>query len=193
MTGHPVRSLTRHSSPNTHLPRFLPPRQPCLLSPHSLPCALCSLSFVAQMVLVATTARYNRLVCTATALSAPAHVRGTHRVFRAAWALALATPLSPAAALVEPDSGSECALLITFLQLFVGGGVPLAWQAISQARIYQRRQQQRLRVGLQPERGVQAALYGAAWWLLAEGWDAVLLLGWLVAALCFDACILILR
>ena len=70
--------------------------------------------------------------------------------------------------------------------------VPLLAQALHEARLFQLHQLQRRRLGLAPEAGWHAAVYGAVWQGTAGGSAPQLaLICALLASGCWDLCVLL--
>ena len=99
------------TSPLPHRP--LPPR---------------SWSIAAQAVLVATTTRHARLVCSSAAFQHGSAQRTIHALYQATDALASFTPLRLSVALVPAGTVAECTALLAFLQISGGLLAPVLWQ-----------------------------------------------------------------
>jgi len=142
---------------------------------------------------------FNTRVCSASGLQHPAVRRLTHSTFRLLGAVGRELPpfipnsLLPLKLADQPPGGpSECAVVLSYIQLLLGFAIPTIIQAGLESRLYLQHRRQRLRSGLPLEAGWQARLYSLLadvfvnenlvvtllflWVLLGAAWEAALLL-----------------
>jgi hypothetical protein len=144
-------------------------------------------SILAQAVLVGTTMPHARHVCSATALSHPAVHAALRRVFHGAQVAACLTPLPVSATLPDPPAEDQCTALVTFFQLGIGLLLPVLWQVLTEARLFQQHQRERRAAGLPPERGLEPAVLDFAWKLTMEGMALqATLCAWMLLSACWD-------
>ena len=126
-------------------------------------------------------------MCGAASLSSAAAAAAVHRVFAACQVAACLTPLPLAGALRDPPREDQCTAAVSFFLLGLGLLLPLLWQALSEARLFQQHQRERAAEGLPPEGGAEAAVYGFWWNLTFEGMGLqVLLVCWILLSALWD-------
>lgn len=154
----------------------LPPHRP-----------LCRWSALAQAILVGTTMRHARHVCGGAALSHPAVHAALRRVYRTVQVAACLPPLPIAASLPAPPPEDQCTTLVAFFQLGIGLLLPLLWQALTEAWLFQQHQRERQAAGLPPERGIETAVFDFVWKLTLEGMRLQAgLFAWILLSACWD-------
>lgn len=128
---------------------------------HSHPChrhlaTCCRLSWVAQLVLLATLLPHLRDVCAGPLLSHPVMQRRTHSLHTL---LSHAgTPL-PLIREIEGAPEDECAVTLSFLQITLGALLPLLLDTLAAARLHHEHERQRRAASIPLERGLVPAAY----------------------------------
>jgi len=86
-----------------------------------------------------------------------------------------------------PSPCEECATLLSYLQLSIGLVGPALVQAVIEARLFAKHQQQRQQAGLPPEHGWHAGLYAVVLSLLETmDWLTSAAFLWVLHGLLFD-------
>lgn len=181
----PVRPAYRRRCPGTALllPATAPPPPP--LSP---PLAR-SLALPVHLALALALAARSPDVCASACLSGPAAEQTTRRAFAALSALRV--DVFRGAGMPALPAASQCAVVLTYLQVALGFLLPALVHAALECRLFARHQRERRRAGLPPERGLQAAAYEAAAGLLgALSWPQALLALGIALSVAFDLSLL---
>lgn len=153
-----------------------------------------SLSIAAQLVLAGTAAMYTPRLCNALVAAHPSAQRELHGMHQLLSGAALLVPL-PVAPLRPPLPPAavpvaECGALLSYLQL-CGCMLPLACQALREARLLVKEQQRRQAAGLPPKQGALAAFQAWLWRTSGEGSSARLALACFVLLTVTWNCVLL--
>ena len=163
---------------------------PTTLWPTSSRCPLAarSLSVAIWLAVACNALQYTPHICGAAPLAHPTAQRLTHHTYEWLSILAYLLP-QPLSVVVQHGALGECATVIRFFQFGLGLLAPQLAAGLSEARLFQRHQQQRRQAGLPPERGVHAAVYDFLWWLMLGGSGVhTSLVSLALLAACWDWC-----
>lgn len=166
---------------------------PVLPSSHACPAHPwpCSLSWAAQLVLLATLLPHLRTVCAGPLLSHPVVQRRTHALHRLLSYAGSPLPLSSA---VEGSPADECAVTLSFLQVACGVLLPLLLDTLAAARLFHQHERQRRAACIPLERGLAPAAYrGLHALLLSDGSLPLPLLAMALVAASWDFTALLLH
>lgn len=130
---------------------------------------------------------YTASLCASAPLAAPATQRRTHQLFSLIDLLARAAATSGMAARRAAAPEAECAAVLTWLRLGVGLALPLAYEAVTEAALWQRHEAERQQAGLPREGGaLRAAACRHAKWVDWEEGLSIAFVTWLLLALAWQ-------
>ncbi|EFN52527.1 hypothetical protein CHLNCDRAFT_138937 [Chlorella variabilis] len=144
-----------------------------------------SLSMIAQLVLVGTSMRNNKMLFEAL-ISSPLMRHVTHAMYQLLCGLLMMVPL-PVVRHARLSPVAKACAVMAWLQIGVGLVVPLLWEAVSEACLHSLHEQQLRHAGLPQRRGLQADAHRFVWSLTQEGSKAhVAFLYWMLLSIAWN-------